>query len=66
MKVRMKTIAAGPKGTRQPGDVIDVPAKEAKTLIAGGFAEAVEGPAKPKAAKKETAADPQAKGREIR
>jgi len=39
MLIRMLTIAAGPEWSAQPGDVVDRPDKEAKGLIAGGYAE---------------------------
>ncbi len=42
MKVRMKTLMAGPDGVLQPGQVVDLPVEQAETLIAGGFAVAVE------------------------
>jgi hypothetical protein len=42
MKVRMKTISAGPDGTVQAGEVVELPAKLARVLIDEGFAEAVE------------------------
>jgi hypothetical protein len=38
MKVKMRTTAAGPNGTAQEGQVVDVDAKHAKQLIAGGYA----------------------------
>ena len=41
MRVRMKTLLAGPFGIRQPGEVHDVGAKEAEALVAGGYAEQV-------------------------
>lgn len=53
MLVKMKTLSAGPNGPVQPGQQVDVPPKEAKELIAGGYAEAVGGAAdKPAAVKK--------------
>lgn len=42
MKVRMITLAAGPEGVLQPGQEVELPAKEAMALIAGGYAEEVE------------------------
>ena len=41
MKVKMLTLQAGPKGVREPGKEYDVPDKEAKELIAGGYAQPV-------------------------
>ena len=38
MLVKMLTTSAGPDGVRQSGSVHDVPDKEAKELIAGGYA----------------------------
>lgn len=38
MNVKMLTLDAGPDGVRQPGKIYDVPANEAKALIAGGYA----------------------------
>ena len=40
MKIKMKTLMAGPAGTRQPESVHDVSKKEADALISGGYAEA--------------------------
>lgn len=54
MKIKLLTLMSGPDGTHQPGTVIDKPAKEAKALIDGGYAVAVE-TAKPKKAPVETA-----------
>ena len=62
MKVKMLTLMAGPDGTFQPGQEIDVSAKQGKALIDGKFAERVERP-KTKA-KPETATDPEAETRE--
>ncbi len=42
MKVKLKTIYAGPSRVAQPGDVIDVHGDEAKALFEGGFAEPVQ------------------------
>lgn len=41
MKVRMKTIMAGPGGNAAPGQVIDVDEATGRAYIDGGFAEAV-------------------------
>ena len=38
MQVRLKTIMAGPAGTGQPGDVVDLPTAQAYALIEGGYA----------------------------
>ena len=50
MKIRLKTLMAGPEGVFPPGSVIEVSPEEARTLIAGGFAEQVEQLGKPQAA----------------
>ena len=42
MKVKLKTLSAGANGVIYPGDVVDVRESEAKLLIDGGYAEAVE------------------------
>ena len=44
MRVRFKTISAGPRGAIFPGDLLDVSESEAKTLVDGGYAEYVEPP----------------------
>lgn len=44
MKVKLKTVMAGPNGTYQPGAVADLPEKDAYALCEGGFAEQVEEP----------------------
>lgn len=41
-KVRLKSIYATPEKSAWPGDVIEVPAEEAKQLIDGRYAEEVE------------------------
>ena len=38
MRVKMRSLSAGPDGIFQPGAVVEVGRKEAKELIAGGFA----------------------------
>lgn len=50
MLIEMKTLQAGPLGTREPGKRYDVPDKEAKTLIEGGYAVEVKRGAKPQRA----------------
>ena len=45
MRVKMKTIYAGPSGSAPPGKVIDLPDAEANALVAGGYATPVEAPA---------------------
>jgi hypothetical protein len=44
MKIKMKTTSAGPDGIRMAGQIVDTDLKEAKELIDGGYAEAVEEP----------------------
>lgn len=41
MKVKMKSIKAGPSGNAMPGETIDISAEEAKALTDGGFADEV-------------------------
>jgi hypothetical protein len=45
MKVRLTKTFAGPDGTGQAGDTIDLPDKQARALIKGDAAETVEEPA---------------------
>lgn len=45
MRVRMKSLMAGPAGVAQPGQVIDLAAAEAYDLIERGYAEQVDDPA---------------------
>jgi hypothetical protein len=47
MKVRLKTLMAGPDGVFPPDSVIDAGDEEAEALIAGGFAEPVDCPVEP-------------------
>lgn len=42
MKIKLKTLMAGPDGVFQPGDVRDVSREQAIALVAGGYAEAFE------------------------
>lgn len=39
MEIRMKTLMAGPNGSRHPGETCTVSADEAEMLINGGYAE---------------------------
>lgn len=41
MKVKMKTLAAGPEGLYRPGQVVEISEIQAKALIAAGYAEPV-------------------------
>ncbi len=45
MKIRLKTLMAGPDGVFLPGSVIEVSPEEARALFAGGYAEPVPRPA---------------------
>jgi hypothetical protein len=54
MWIEMKTLSAGPKGSREPGKSYDVPDKEARELIAGGYAEEVKAPQRGIVAEKAT------------
>jgi hypothetical protein len=47
MKIRRKTLMAGPEGVFPPGAVIDAGFEEAEALVAGGFAERVDPPTQP-------------------
>lgn len=42
MKVQFLTRSAGPNGIICPGDIVDVPEAEAKLLVGGKFAVALE------------------------
>jgi len=59
MKVKFKTLSAGASGIIRPGDVVEVSESEAKLLIDGGYAEAVES-VKPEV-KAETQPEPEPK-----
>lgn len=67
MRVKMKTLMAGPDGTRYPDKVYLVSSQEGKDLIAGGYAVEVKGEANaaaPRAATRpqgRTATKPEAK-----
>jgi hypothetical protein len=41
MKIKMRTLLAGPFGNANPGDVIDLPDANGAALVAGGYADAV-------------------------
>ena len=45
MKIRMKTIMAGPDGVVLAGQIVDLPAAKAIELLNGGYAHAVDPPA---------------------
>jgi len=45
MRIRMKTTAAGPLGSKREGEHYDVDDAEGQALIDGGYAEKVEPPA---------------------
>lgn len=42
MRIKMKTLAAGPNGVLSPGQEVEVAGDLARALIEGGYAEAVE------------------------
>jgi hypothetical protein len=46
MRVKMKTTMCGPDGSHAIGSIVDFPAEKARELIKGGFACAVDPPAK--------------------
>ena len=50
MRIRMRTLYAGPSGVIFPQQVVDFPATEAMVLVAGGYADAVDAPGIPEAA----------------
>ena len=52
MQIKMLTTMAGPHGSAVAGSKISLPAKEARALIKGGYAEAVEPAAQQQPAKK--------------
>lgn len=59
MKIKLKTRAAGPEGVWGIGAVLDLPEAQAKQLVDGGYADALEQPEpitepikKPKTARK--------------
>lgn len=39
MKVRMRTLMAGPDGVHSPGDMADLPNEQAIAMIDGGYAD---------------------------
>jgi hypothetical protein len=43
-RVKMLTLSAGPNGVIPVGQIVEVDDKEAKELVEGGYAEAVEEP----------------------
>lgn len=58
MKVKLRTLYCGPRGSFQPGQTVDFDEASAQALIAGGYGEA-SGPAaspRPAPAEVETAA----------
>lgn len=57
MRLRMKTIYAGPAGNYQPGELAEFGTKEGKALVEGGFAEEI-GRAERRSPTRETATPP--------
>lgn len=57
MRVRFKTISAGPKGAIFPGDLLDVSESEARMLVERGYAEYVTPPAEKPAEEPEKEAE---------
>lgn len=55
MKVKLKTILAGPEFAGQPGQVLDLPGPTAADLVKGGYAEAMETAEDPAPEEAETA-----------
>jgi hypothetical protein len=50
IRIRMKSLAAGPNGVRHVGRVYEVSQQEADDLIAGGYAELASGASSPETA----------------
>jgi hypothetical protein len=46
MRVKLRTIMAGPSGTFQPGQIADLHDDQAHALVAGGYADLVDDPVK--------------------
>jgi len=44
MKVKLKTLMAGPEGVFAPGSVVELDVDQAKALVSGGYAEFLELP----------------------
>lgn len=57
MEVKLLTLMAGPDGVKQPGAILNLPAKQARQMIA-------DGQAIPVPAKKQTAANAQRETRQ--
>ena len=47
MRIKIKTLGAGPDGIWFPGAVVDLSAARARELIERGFADPVDGPSVP-------------------
>lgn len=61
MKIKMLTLQAGPQGVREAGKTYEVPEKEAKALIVGGYALSAEKTVEKATAKRgEKATEPKA------
>ncbi len=70
MKIKMKTLAAGPLGNKHPNVEYDVPDQEGKDLVSGGYAveikeEPLKGAPKPAEPPIETAEAPPAPERAV-
>lgn len=59
MKIKMRTILAGPGGVAQPGQIIDRPEEEAKQLVERGYAVYVT-PPRPKVGEESITKEPEA------
>lgn len=44
MRVRMKTLGAGPLGVWRPGEIIEVEPATGEQLVAGNYAERIDAP----------------------
>ena len=42
MKVRMRTLMAGPQGVFPPGSIVELDADDAEVLVSAGYAERLE------------------------
>jgi len=50
MRVRMRTLSAGPRGVRRPGEEHEVSEEEGRALVKGHYADEVRKPPKPEQA----------------
>jgi hypothetical protein len=55
MRIKLRTIMAGPAGVGQAGAVVEMPDAQARAMVAAGYADAVDAPAPAAVAPVETA-----------